>query len=92
MEAGFYYGSIADGLTGLAPYGPKVSASTKALIAKVRGQIVKGTFNEFQGPLYDQSGKLKVPAGKKLTIPDLYSMQWLVKGVVGSIPKVPAGA
>jgi basic membrane protein A len=83
-KSGFYYGSIKDGFTGLAPYGPSVSAATKAAIAKKMTAIENGTFYEFAGPLYDQAGKLRVPAGKKLTVPQLYSMDWLVKGVVGS--------
>jgi basic membrane protein A len=83
-KSGFYYGSIKDGFTGLAAYGPDVSAATKSAIAKKRQQIVSGKFYEFTGPLYDQSGKLRVAAGKKLSVQDLYSMNWLVKGVVGS--------
>jgi basic membrane protein A and related proteins len=83
-KSGFYYGSIKDGFTALAPYGPKVSKKTKLAIAKKRAAIVKGTFYEFTGPLYDQKGKLRVPKGKRLTIPQLYSMNWLVKGVIGS--------
>ena len=83
-KTGFYYGSIKDGFTGLAPYGPSVSAATKAAIAKKMKAIENGSFYEFTGPLYDQSGKLRVPAGKKLTVTDLYSMNWLVKGVIGS--------
>jgi basic membrane protein A and related proteins len=83
-KSGFYYGSIKDGFTGLAPYGPDVSAATKAAIAKKKQQLVSGKFYEFTGPLYDQKGTLKVPAGKKLTVQDLYSMNWLVKGVIGS--------
>src|SRR3954471_10512382 len=83
-KTGFYYGSIKDGFTGLAPYGPSVSAATKAAIAKKKQQIESGSFYEFTGPLYDQSGKLRVPKGKKLTVTDLYSMNWLVKGVIGS--------
>ena len=84
----FYYGSIADGFTGLAPYGPKVTAKTKAMIAAKRSAIVSGKFNPFTGPLYDQSGKVKVPAGKTLKVlPDLYAMNWLVKGIEGSVPK-----
>src|SRR5436305_1576306 len=83
-KSGFYYGSIKDGFTKLAPYGPSVSAATKAAIAKKMQQIENGSFYEFTGPLYDQSGKLRVPKGKKLTVTDLYSMNWLVKGVIGS--------
>ena len=87
-KPGFYYGSIKDGFTDIAPFGPKVSAKTKALILARKKAIENGSFYEFTGPLYDQSGKLMVPKGKKLTIKDLYSMQWLVKGVVGSVSKV----
>jgi basic membrane protein A and related proteins len=88
-KPGFYYGSIKDGFTGLAPYGPKVSAKTKAAIAAKRKAIVSGKFSVFQGPLYDQSGKLQVPAGKRLKLlADLYTMQWLVKGVIGKISTV----
>jgi basic membrane protein A len=83
-KSGFYYGSIKDGFTGLAPYGPKVSAKTKAAIAAKMQAIKTGKFYEFTGPLWDQKGKLRVPKGKKLTVRDLYSMNWLVKGVIGS--------
>jgi basic membrane protein A and related proteins len=83
-KTSFYYGSIKDGFTGLAPYGPKVSKATKAAIAKKMRQIKTGKFYEFTGPLYDQKGKLRVPKGKRLTVKDLYAMNWLVKGVIGS--------
>ena len=83
-KTGSYWGSMADGFTLLSPYGPKVNAKTKALIAKKRAQIVKGTFYEFQGPLYDQSGKLRVPKGKRMSLADILSVNWLVKGIVGS--------
>jgi basic membrane protein A len=88
-KAGFYYGTIKDGFTSLAPYGPKVTAKTKALIAAKQKAIVSGKFHVFQGPLYDQNGKLMVRKGKFLKVlPDLYSMQWLVKGVIGKVSKV----
>ena len=83
-KPGFYYGSIKDGFTGLAPYGPKVSAKTKAAIAAKMRALKNGSFYEFRGPLYDQKGKLRVPKGKKLSVKDLYQMNWLVKGVIGS--------
>ena len=88
-KPGFYYGSIKDGFTGLAPYGPGVTAKTKALIAAKMKAIENGSFYEFTGPLYDQSGKLRVPAGQKMQVlkggtNSLYGMNWLVKGVIGS--------
>src|SRR5256885_10044611 len=43
-KSGFYYGSIKDGFTKLAPYGPSVTAATKAAIAKKMKQIENGSF------------------------------------------------
>ena len=83
-KTNFYYGNIKDGMVGLAPYGPKVTAKTKAAIAKKKQALINGSFYEFTGPLYDQKGKLRVPKGKRLTVKDLYAMNWLVKGVIGS--------
>jgi basic membrane protein A and related proteins len=83
-KPGFYYGNIKDGFTKLAPYGPKVSAKTKAAIAAKMAAIKNGSFYEFAGPLYDQKGKLRVPKGKRMSVRDLYAMNWLVKGVIGS--------
>ena len=83
-KSNFYYGSIKDGFTDIAPFGPKVTPATKAKIAAKRKAIVNGTFYEFAGPLQDQSGKVRVPKGKKLTVNDLYAMNWLVKGIEGS--------
>ena len=88
-KSGFYYGTIKDGFTGLAPFGSGVSAATKAKIAAKMKQIENGSFYEFTGPLYDQSGKLRVPKGQKMKVlqggtNSLYGMNWLVKGVIGS--------
>jgi basic membrane protein A len=88
-KPGFYYGSIKDGFTKLAPFGPGVSAATKAAIAAKMKAIENGTFYEFTGPLYDQNGKLRVPKGVRMQVlkggtNSLYGMNWLVKGVIGS--------
>jgi basic membrane protein A and related proteins len=83
-KPGFYYGTIKDGFTKLAPFGPGVSAKTKAAILKKLGDMKSGKFYEFAGPLYDQGGKLRVPKGTRLSVMDLYAMNWLVRGVIGS--------
>jgi basic membrane protein A len=83
-KTGFYYGTINDGFTGLAPYGPTVTAKTKKAIAAKLKALKNGSFYEFAGPLYDQSGKLRVKKGKRMSVQDLYAMNWLVKGVIGS--------
>src|SRR3954453_17933214 len=83
-KSGFYYGTINDGMIGLASYGPKVSAKTKNAIAAKKSGIRSGKFYEFAGPPYGQKGKLRLKKGQKLSVKDLYAMNWLVKGVIGS--------
>jgi basic membrane protein A and related proteins len=83
-KSGFYYGSLKDGFVGLASYGPKVSKTTKAKIAETKAKLLNRTFYEFAGPLYDQQGKLRVKKGQRLSVGDLYAMNWLVRGVIGS--------
>jgi basic membrane protein A and related proteins len=83
-KTGSYWGSLKDGFAVLAPLGPSVSAKTKALIAKRKQQLINGSFYEFTGPLYDQSGKLRVPKGKRMTLDQILTVDWLVKGVIGS--------
>src|SRR5436190_1826877 len=83
-KTGFYYGTLKEGLVGLAPFGPRVKAKTKAAIARKKAALISRKFYEFTGPLYDQKGKLRVPKGKRLTVKDLYVMNWLVRGVIGS--------
>jgi len=68
----------------VGPYGTKVKGKkNRASWWKMR-KIVNGKFYEFTGPLYDQKGKLRVKKGKRMTVKQLYTMNWLVKGVIGS--------
>ena len=88
-KPGFYYGNIADGFTKLAKYGPSVSSKTKSLIAAKLAKLRARPGAEFTGPLYDQSGKLRVPKGVQMQVlkggtNSLYGMNWLVRGVIGS--------
>jgi basic membrane protein A len=83
-KTGFYYGSMKDGMVQLAPFGTSVSAKTKAAIKAKELGLKNGSFYEFEGPLYDQSGKLRVKKGQRLTVTQLYAVDWLVKGIEGS--------
>ena len=83
-QTGSYYGALADGFVELAPFGSQVSAATKAKINAKLAALKKGTFFEFSGPIYKQDGSVGVAAGKKLSLGQLMSIDWLVKGVVGS--------
>lgn len=88
-KTGFYYGSIKDGFTDIAPFGKLVSKQTRAAIMAKRAYFIKTTKPGkagvyFTGPLVDQKGKVRVPKGKRLTVKDLYAQNWLVKGIIGN--------
>lgn len=84
-KSGSYYGSIKDGFTDIAPFGESVPEDVKAKIKEQRQGLVDGSFYEFTGPLYDQSGRLKVKKGQKLQLDDILGMDWFVQGVQGSV-------
>jgi basic membrane protein A len=84
-KSGSYYGSIKDGFTDIAPYGKSVPDSLKQQIAAKRDGLKSGSFYQFTGPLYDQTGKLRVKKGVKLGLGDILSMNWFVRGVQGSV-------
>jgi basic membrane protein A len=85
-----FWGGWQDGLVDLAPIGAMVPADVKQMAEDEIAKFKKGDetiFTIFSGPLKDQSGAEKVAAGKSMTDKDLLSMDWLVQGVEGTIPK-----
>ena len=82
--SGSYYGSLKDGFVDIAPFGTSVDSATQTKISDKKAALTAGTFYEFAGPLNDQSGKVKVPSGTKLTLEQILSMDWFVQGVIGS--------
>jgi basic membrane protein A len=81
-----YYGSTADGLVGYSPLAADVPADVKAKIEKVNADIKAGTFKPFTGPIKDSAGKERIPAGTSADLKALLSMDYLVEGVVGTLP------
>ena len=59
------------------------------LVVKRNDQMMKGqdVFDPYEGPIYDNTGKLQIPAGKRATKGELLSIMYYVDNVVGSIPK-----
>ncbi|MDH4144837.1 MAG: BMP family ABC transporter substrate-binding protein [Acidimicrobiia bacterium] len=81
-----YYGDMADGTVTLAPFGVSVDGATKAAVETARAKIVGGTLLPFAGPIVDQAGVERYPAGAAPSLGDLLGMDYFVAGVVGTIP------
>jgi basic membrane protein A and related proteins len=82
-----YLGDMKDGLVDIAPLGKKVPDDVKKLVADTKAKILSGELNVFKGPITDAAGTVKVPDGSNMSDKDIYSINWFVKGVNGTIPK-----
>ena len=58
----------------------------KALVLKLQDQIKAGKLHPFTGPVLDQAGKERVPAGKTISDEDLEKMDYFVPGVDAKMP------
>ena len=71
-------------LTALSPAVPPAVAK---IFEEKKKAILSGKLIPFAGPIVDQSGAIKVPAGKEMPLNDLMSLNYYVQGVEGTIPK-----
>jgi simple sugar transport system substrate-binding protein len=70
-----------EGTVVISPYNKAVPADVAAEADKIQASYKDGSFNIFTGPIYDQSGALKVKDGEVISDADLAVMDWFVKGV-----------
>ena len=79
------WGGLGTGMVKLAPLNPAVPASVRAEVDDATSKIASGKLLPFAGPVKDQNGTLKIPAGKSLTDPEILSLNWFVEGVQGKL-------
>lgn len=75
---------MADGCMAMAPFGPKVPQAVQDLVMQKKAEIEAGTLVVFTGPILDQDGTVRVASGEVLSADAMSSVDWFVKGVVGS--------
>jgi basic membrane protein A len=72
------------GIAKPAPFGPRVSAAAKARALKIVRDFATGKqTSPFKGPVYDQSGKLRVKKGVQPPASFEQNINWFVKGMIG---------
>lgn len=83
----FLRGGLREGFVKMSAWGPSVSPKAKAAGDQALSAIRQGTAI-FRGPLKDNKGATVIPAGTTLemTNVELEKMNWLVEGVLGTIP------
>lgn len=69
---------------GIAPLHQDVTEKEKQRLMAAKDKIASGEKHVFSGPVRDQSGKVRIPAGETATDKEIWSMDWFVQGVVGT--------
>lgn len=72
---------VKHGATRVGHFGPAVPAAVQKEVQARQAEIAAGKLRPFTGPLYDQNGKLILPAGQTLSDAQILRMDWLVQGV-----------
>lgn len=78
---------LESGVVDLAPFNDAVPNDVRGLVESKKTEIVSRRWDVFTGPIADQQGKVVVAAGKRMTDPEMLSMNFFVEGVVGSLPR-----
>lgn len=84
-----YWGSMeadnSKSIIYLADLTANAPAGAKAAVEKAKADIISGKNKVFVGPIKDQTGAIKVPAGTVMSDKDMLSFNWFVQGVEGKI-------
>lgn len=80
------WGGMKDGLVNLSAIAADVPAPVRALVEARRKAIVEGRYQPFTAPLVDNEGTVRLAHGK-LDDAAIATMNWFVRGVVGTVPK-----
>jgi len=78
------WGGFASGLLRMSPFA-NMPDEVKALAQQTVDDIAPGKQKIFVGPLVDQTGAVKLPAGQAMDDGTLSGLQWLVEGVEGKL-------
>jgi basic membrane protein A and related proteins len=82
-----YRAGLKDKIVDLAPFGPAVPDDVRRMVTQLKTDVIEGKTMPFQGPVKDQTGRVRIEQGVKPDTKTLETMDWLAEGVVGSIPK-----
>jgi simple sugar transport system substrate-binding protein len=81
-----YWGGLQEGTVEL-PISDLVPAAVKTEAEQIIADIKSGALHPFTGPIKDQAGVEKIPAGVSATNAQLASMNYYVEGMKAEMPK-----
>lgn len=77
---------VDSGMVALAPVSDRVPLEIRTKILEAEAALKAGTLTPFDGPLKKQDGTVVVEAGKSLDDGAIWSMDYFVDGIIGTMP------
>jgi len=84
-ESEDYFGHMNEGVVMMAPF-TNMPDQVRSIAADIMQQISDGEYFAFTGPIKDQSGEIRIQAGKVATDAELNSMDYYVEGITSRYP------
>ncbi len=86
FEGSDFRGGLAAGAVKVVAWSENLTDEQKAEITAMEAALISGEAHAFAGPVVDQDGTERVADGAVLADGEIFSMNWLVEGVDGSLP------
>jgi simple sugar transport system substrate-binding protein len=82
-------GGLKEEFCDLSPYGIAVSKEAKRAVETAKNQLIAGETVVYAGEIKSHEGEIKISAAQRLALdaPELESIDWLVEGVIGRLPR-----
>lgn len=81
------WGGVREGMVRIEGFGPRVPASVRDEVLARQKDIAAGRLHPFAGPVSDNAGRLRIPAGRTASDDEILRMDYLVEGVQGALPR-----
>ena len=81
-----YWGDMKDGIVYLDELSANCAEGTQEKIDEAYAKIESGELKIFAGPISDNTGAERVPAGSEMTDAELLAFDWFVDNIVGTVP------
>ena len=84
--SGQYWGPMADGIVGLAPFNENVMTTEMIGAVEIaKAKVIAGELDIFAGPIIDQGGQMRVLEGNTMTDEERLRFDWFVEGVISNL-------
>lgn len=74
-------GGLKEGYVGITEFSSAVPRDVQQEVEEARQKIIDGKLSVYSGPILDNTGQERIPAGTALTHDEIMAIDWLVEGV-----------